>query len=84
MRLRSSKQRSGQEGAILSSLPNDILAKIIRPLSFQEKCSLELVSRGFHAILSHPLPAEGLWGTCDLLSDTNLEVDFDSREDVMM
>ena len=67
----------------LCTLPNDILGKLIQELSFQDKCALELLCRQFHILLCNPVAAEGMWGTCDLMSDLRLEESFGKREDVM-
>ncbi len=73
----------GQRPATLCALSRDIIRKIIPELSFKDKCSLELVSIEFYSILSAPSSAEGLWGTCDLMSDLKLDGNFDSKDDIM-
>ncbi len=65
------------------SLPHDTLGKIIRELSFQDKCSLELVGQEFHDLLGSPSPADKLWGTCDLMSDLKVRQYIDSTGDIM-
>ncbi len=71
--MRKKRELSASErSCTLCDLPNDILKKIIRPLSFKEKFSLELMSRHLYALLSKPVPSEGLWGSCDLMSDLRL------------
>ncbi len=79
----SRKGKASEREATLCSLPRDIMGKIIRALSFKDKCSLELVGREFNTLLSNPSSAEGLWSTCDLMSDLNLNDHFDSKENVM-
>lgn len=69
--------------ATLGSLPNDILGRVVGPLSFQDKFSLEHAGKGFHTLLSNPLSSERLWGRCDLMSDLKLDDNFDRREDIM-
>ena len=67
----------------LCLLPNDILKRITRGLSLQERCSLELVDKRLHALLRYPLPSEGIWGTCDLMSDLKLDDNFGKKEDIL-
>ncbi len=69
--------------ATLCSLPHDTLKKIIRELTFLDKCSLELVCQDFYNVLSRPSPTEGLWGTCDLMADLKVKQRFDSTGDIM-
>ena len=45
--------------------------------------SLELVNKEVSAILSNPLPTEGLWGVCDLLYDLLVDENLDSKEDIL-
>ena len=66
----------------MRSLPDDILAKIIRAVSFRDKCALELVDRQFHALLSRPQPMEELWGRCDFTSDLKLGDNLECKEDI--
>ena len=72
----TTSQEASDEVATLCSLPHDILKNIIRELSFKDKFSLELVGRGFHHLLSHASSVEGLWGTCDFVSDLALDDRF--------
>lgn len=76
-------QEASDRPATWSSLTQDILGNIVRPLSFKDKCSLELVGKDLHALLSNPMSTEGLWGTCDILADLRLRDHFDSKEDIM-
>ena len=75
-------QNAGDRATTLSSLPHDTLRKIIRELSFQDKCSLELSCQEFYTLLSSPSPTEGLWGTCDLSLDLKVKQGFDSTGDL--
>ena len=79
----SKTRKTSDQISTLCSLPHDIVGNIIRELSFKDKCSLELVGKEFNALLSNPSSVEGLWGTCNLMSDPNLDNYFDSKEDVM-
>ena len=67
----------------LHTIPYEILKQIVRPLSFQDKCSLEVLCQGFRNLLSAPLPSEKLWGKCDLMSDLQLDDRFNKKEDIM-
>ena len=82
-----SPRKVSDASASLCSLPDDILRRIIleitRGLSFQERCSLELVDKSFHAVISNPLPSDGMWGTCDLMSDLKLDNNFGRKEDIL-
>lgn len=87
------RQKYRRSIATICALPNEILGDIIRPLSFKDKCSLELSCRCFNSLLSRPLPTDGLWGRCDLVSDLwgrcdlvsdlKLDRELDSRKDIM-
>ena len=79
----ASRQEAGDEGVTLYTLPNKILWKIIRETTFRDKCSLELLNKRFHSLLSYSLPKEGLWGSCNLMDDLRLVDNFDSKEDIM-
>ena len=83
MDTRANMQEAGDEVVTLCTLPNDILGKIIRLTSFRDRCSLELLDKQHHALLSNPLPSEGLWGSCNLMDDLRLVDNFDSKEDIM-
>ncbi len=76
-------QEASERIANLHTLPHDILGRIVRELSFQGKCSLELVGQEFHDLLGSPSPTQGLWGTCDLMSDLRVKQRFDSTGDIM-
>ena len=78
-----SKKHNANRSATLCSLPVDILGDIVRFLDFQDKCSLELVARSLHALLSSPSAAEGLWGRCDLMLDLKLDANFDKKDIIM-
>lgn len=52
-------------------------------MSFQGKCSFELLDKYFYALLSNLLPTEGLWGSCDLLADLKFNDKFDRNENIM-
>ena len=75
-------QKAGDGAITLSSLPHDTLRKIIRELSFQDKCSLELSCQELYSFLSRTSPAEGLWGTCDLRLDLKVKQGFDRTGDL--
>ncbi len=78
-----SKKHNANRSATLCSLPVDILGDIVRSLDFQDKCSLELVARSLHALLSSPSAADGLWGRCDLMWDLKLDANFDKKDIIM-
>ena len=73
--------RRHKNSAIIA--PDDVQRKVVQALGFKEKCSLQVLNKGFHALLSNPMPAEGLWGRCDLMSDLKLNSNFDRKEIVM-
>ena len=75
--------KASDRPATLGCLPRDTLGNIVRNVSFQDKSTLQLVSRDFHDLLRKPVSTEGLWGTCDLMPDLRLEDHFDSRENIM-
>lgn len=83
MKYHDTPQGTSDGAANLCVLPHDILKSIIRGLSFRDKCSLELISRGFHALLSHPSSADGLWGPCNSISDLTLDDRFCRNVDIM-
>ena len=83
MMTRSKTRLSGDNCATMCSLPNDILAKIIRELDFQDNCSLQLLGKPYHALLSNLAPEDGLWGRCDLMRDLHLTHNFGRKEDIM-
>ena len=72
----ASAQEASDGEVPFCSMPHDILKSIIQELSFKDKVSLELVGRDLHALLSHPSPTEGLWSTCNLVSDLTLDDRF--------
>ncbi len=78
----ASTQEASDVGCTLCSLPDEILEKIIRALTFRDKCALELVGRQFYTLLSNPLPMEELWGRCDFTSDLKLGDNFHCKEDI--
>ena len=80
---RAATQEADDEDVTLDTLPNDILGKIIRETTFRDKCSLELLNKQFHTLLSNPLSTEGLWGSCNLIHDLKLVDNFGSKEDIM-
>ena len=83
MQLLPKTHKVSQERAVFLSLPDDVVRKIIQALSFRDKCCFELVNKSSHALLSDPSPTEGLWGTCDLITDLRLNYRFDKREESM-
>ena len=72
MKVRASRQEAGEGGVTLDALPTDILGKIVRETTLRDKCSLELLNKRFHTLLSNPLFTEGLWGSCNLVADLRL------------
>ena len=78
----ASSQKADDGVVTFNSMPHDILKSIISELNFKDKCSLEHVGRGLHALLSRPPPDEGLWDTCDLVSDLSMDDRFYRNTDI--
>ena len=76
-------RKISEKWTTFSSLPNDILEKILQPLRFKDKCSLELIDKHFNSLLSNPSPVDGLWGRCDLSRDLSLIKRFNMKEDLV-
>ena len=76
-------QDASDKVATLHRLPDSILKPVFWALSFQDKCSLKLLCKGFHRLLSNPLPLEELWGRCKLMSDLRIDDKFDRMEDIL-
>ena len=55
----------------------------MQTLSIQDKCSLELLNKRSHALLSSPSPNERLWGKCDVMSDLKLDDNFHRKDEIM-
>ena len=83
MAKRKRTQEASDRQATLCSLPSDIMGKIIRDLMFQDKCSLEVVNKGMYDLLSKPVSADGLWGTCDLMSDLKFNDKFEHKDSII-
>ena len=85
MESRANGQEAGDEGFALYSLPNDVLGGIIREnsMSLRDKCSLELLNKQSRSVFNSLLLTEGLWGSCNLMTDLRLVDNFDKKEDVM-
>ena len=54
-------------GGMITKLPDDVLSLVLQHLTFQQKCTTQLVCRKFSALLSSPPP--GLWGEVNLVTD---------------
>ena len=76
-------QEGSGHGVTLCSLPDDVIRKVMQPLTFTDKCNLQVLHKGFHALLSDPSPSEGVWGRCDLVSDLKLHDNFDNKDTIM-